>query len=81
MIETAYLKAGTSTDPKQAAEFKKRQALNQQKQREYEEKQRDPTGAMRLKEQLDKERREELGIKTEEEEGYEEAKSTFNSKN
>ena len=50
MIDTAYLKAGTSTDPKQSAEFKKRQALNQQKQREFEENQRDPTGAMRLKE-------------------------------
>ena len=79
-ISHAFLKSGESADPKMSAEYRKRQAENEKKAREWKQKNDDPTGAMQLKAQLDNERR-EMGIFTEEEQDEDEARSKFRSPN
>tara|TARA_B110001450_G_C17163165_1_gene296129 strand:- start:75 stop:398 length:324 start_codon:yes stop_codon:yes gene_type:complete len=79
-ISHAFLKAAQSSDPKDSAEYRQRKADNDKKAREWKQHNDDPTGAMSLKAQLDKERK-EMGIFTDEEEGGEEAKSVFTSPN
>ena len=79
-ISHAFIKASQSTDPKESAEFRKRKAENAEKARLWQQHNDDPTGAMSLKAQLDKERK-EMGIFTEEEEDVEDAKSKFRPPN